>query len=150
MEKTKLLTIAVIRLLLLNFGLLSFLWFGDGRERPPRDSGGGQQSKALEFLMKELQFDPQQRALSDARLLKHRFQIDSLRNAIRMHHDALFDQLKTGDSTDAFILGNLQRQSELEVFDYFRTIRGICKEEQKTHFDRIIYDAMRMMRPQTR
>jgi periplasmic protein CpxP/Spy len=146
MEKTKLLTIAVIGLLILNFGLLSFLWFGNGQERVPQ--GGRGQSKALEFLMNELHFDPQQRAICDNRLLKHRFLMDSLGDASRTTHDRLFNHLKIGDTTGVFMLGDIQRQKQLEVFTYFYTIRTICKEEQKTHFDRIIYDAMRMLKPQ--
>ncbi len=150
MEKTKLLTIAVIGLLILNFGLLSFLWFGTGQQRGSQGqlSGGRGQSKALEFLMNELHFDAQQRAFCDNRLLKHRFLMDSLSDASRSTHDRLFDHLKIGDTTGVFLLGDIQRQKQLEVFNYFYEIRQICKAEQKTHFDRIIYDAMRMLKPQ--
>jgi hypothetical protein len=149
MEKTKLLTIAVVGLLILNFGLLSFLWFGNGQERVPQGANNGRgQSKALEFLMKELHFDAQQRAICDTRLLKHRFLMDSLSDASRTTHDRLFDHLKIGDTTGVALLGEIQRQKQLEVFNYFHAIRTVCKEEQKSHFDRIIYDAMRMLRPQ--
>jgi periplasmic protein CpxP/Spy len=149
MEKTKLLTIAVLGLLILNFILLSFLWFGTGQERAPQErlAGGRGQAKALEFLMNELHFDVQQRAICDSRLLKHRFLMDSLQNAHRMTHDRLFANLKIGDTSGVFLLGEIQRQNEIEVFSYFYAIRAVCKDDQKTHFDRILYDAMRMLKP---
>jgi hypothetical protein len=77
----------------------------------------------------------------------HRRQMDSLQNKNRQNRDKLYDNLKTGDSTFAFSIRNVQSQVELEAFSYFRHIRAICHDDQKEAFDRVIYDAMRMMKP---
>lgn len=146
MERTKLLTIAVIGLLLLNFGLLAFLWKGGGQGRPPA-GGKGEQLRALNYLMDELTFDAAQRSACGLLLQNHRYKMDSLQNVNRQNRDRLYDNLKTGDSTAAFSMGTVQSQVELEAFSYFRNIRAICKEGQKEAFDRVIYDAMRMMKP---
>lgn len=146
MEKTKLLTIAVLGLLLLNVGLLAFLWKNGGQGRPP-EGGRGAQTKALDYLMDELTFDAPQRSACGLLIQNHRRRMDSLQNENRQNRDKLYDNLKTGDSTFAFSIGNVQSQVELEAFSYFRHIRAICREDQKERFDRVIYDAMRMMKP---
>ena len=146
MEKTKLLTTAVIGLLLLNVGLLAFLWSGGVQGRPP-EGGSGEQTKALDYLMDELTFDASQRAACSQFLQNHRRRMDSLQNQNRMNRDILYDHLKTGDSTAALSIGHVQTQVELEAFNYFRNIRAVCRDDQKELFDRVIYDAMRMMRP---
>ena len=145
MEKTKLLTFAVVGLLLLNLGLLTFLW----RACPPQDRQDGKQaqSRALDFLMNELQFDPTQRAACHELLVKQRRDMDSLQNVNRQNRNTLYDNLKTGDASAAATIGDVQRQVELTAFGYFRNIRALCREDQKPHFDNIIYDAMRMMAP---
>ncbi len=149
MEKTKLLTIAVVGLLLLNFGLLAFMW----QARPPKGGGRGggdakqAQSRALDFLMDELKFDPTQRAACRALLVQQRRDMDSLQNVNRQNRNTLYDNLKTGDSSAAIAIGDVQRQVELAAFSYFRHIRALCREDQKAHFDTVIYDAMRMMAP---
>ena len=146
MEKTKLLATAVIGLLLLNLGLLAFLWSGGSQGRSPQ-GGRGEQTRALEYLMDELTFDASQRAACGQFLQNHRRRMDSLQNQNRMNRDILYDHLKTGDSTAAFSIGHVQAQVELEAFNYFRNIRAVCRDDQKELFDRVIYDAMRMMKP---
>ncbi len=147
MEKTKLLTFAVIGLLLLNLGLLAFLWRGGNEGRPPEGGGPQAQTKALTFLMDELKFDATQRTACGQFLQNHRRTMDSLQNQNRQNQDRLYGNLKTGDSSAAQAMGDVQRQIQLEVFNYFRNIRAICHDDQKELFDRVIYDAMRMMRP---
>jgi hypothetical protein len=147
MEKTKLLSIAVIGLLFLNLGLLAFLWFNNGQGRPQQGLGKQAQTRALDFLMDELKFDASQRAACSELLQTQRRDMDSLQNINRQNRNNLYDNLKTGDSTAAVAIGDVQRQVELAAFVYFRNIRALCREDQKAHFDRIIYDAMRMMAP---
>ena len=146
MEKTKLLTITVFGLLLLNLGLLLFLWNNSRANRPPQ-GGKGEQTKALNFLMDELKFDAAQRAMCGVLLQKHRFNMDSLQNENRQNRDNLYENLKTGDSSAALSIGKVQSEVELEAFSYFRQIRAICSDNQKASFDHVIYDAMRMMKP---
>jgi hypothetical protein len=146
MEKTKLLTITVFGLLLLNLGLLLFLW-SNGNQRRPAQEGRGAQEKALNYLMDELKFDAAQRAACGLFIQKHRYQMDSLQNINRQNRDRLYENLKTGDSTAALSIGAVQSQVELEAFSYFRRIRALCRDDQKAAFDHVIYDAMRMMKP---
>ena len=148
MEKTKLLTITVIGLLLLNLGLLVFLWQGGGNAagRVPEE-GPRAQTKALEFLMNELKFDAAQRTACGQFLQNHRRRMDSLQNENRQNQDRLYDNLKSGDGSAAKAIGEIQAQVSLEAFNYFRNIRATCHDDQKELFDRVIYDAMRMMKP---
>jgi periplasmic protein CpxP/Spy len=148
MEKTKLLTISVIGLLLLNMALMAFLWFGKGGDNHPRQPEGKQaQTKALNFLMDELKFDPSQRAACDLLLTKQRQDMDSLQKQNRQNRNNLFDNIKTGDTTASIAIANTQRQLEMSAFNYFRNIRALCRPEQLPKFDTIISEAMRMMGP---
>jgi hypothetical protein len=146
MEKTKLLTITVFGLLLLNLGLLLFLWRNGNQHRPPQE-GRGAQEKALNYLMDELKFDAAQRTACGVFIQTHRYHMDSLQNINRQNRDRLYENLKTGDSTAALSIGAVQSQVELEAFNYFRRIRALCRDDQKAAFDHVIYDAMRMMKP---
>ena len=53
MEKTKLLTIAVIGLLVINFGTLAFLLLNGKDHRPPQEG----RQKPKEIIIKKLRFD---------------------------------------------------------------------------------------------
>lgn len=145
MEKTKLLTLAIVSLLILNVGTLLFLVF---RRPPPphegrRDNGG----EAREFLMRELKMDDAQRKTFDLLREKHHITNDSLVEQMKLVRERVFDNFKTGDTTGIAQVSFLQQQIELNTFSHFRDVRAALRNEQQVHFDEIIREAMRMMSP---
>lgn len=147
MEKTKLFTIVIIGLLLLNLGTLGFLFMGSLKNRQPPDGGRTVQDKALTFLMNEVQYDEQQRQACGKILQTHRRNMDRIHHSIRENHNIMFDNIAGGDTTTAAVIGDLYRQGEIEVFTYFTALRNVARPDQKDKFDRIIQEAMRIMPP---
>jgi hypothetical protein len=40
------------------------------------------------------------------------------------------------------LIGNNEKEKDLEVFNHFRNIQSICNEKQKKYFDEIMRDAL--------
>jgi periplasmic protein CpxP/Spy len=144
MNKEKLLSWAVIGLLLLNLGTLGFLFFRPG---PMPPMGPPKREMMLQYLSEGLGFDDQQKAKMHKITREHSHKMDSLRNAMKTARHNLFANLKNGDDSSAEHIGSLQTAAEREAFRYFRALRGVARKDQEAKFDDIIQDAMRMLPP---
>lgn len=148
MQKVKLLTIAVIALLLLNVCLLIFVFFkqpmGMRLHRPKPDV----------VIIDKLQFDkPQQEAY---RLLinEHSAAIKEMRTTTRELKDTLYKQLllpinkrTTVDSLIAALANNQQRIEQLN-FKHFDNIKQLCKPEQLNNFKDLVNELSKLFSPQ--
>ena len=151
MEKTKLLTIAVIGLLLLNLGTLAFMWLG--KKPPPRDMrerGEGGRPPAAAFLIKELNFDENQTVVYDRLRILQRKSQDSLQNVLRQNREVFFKGMPTRDSSKITTIGDIQKQFDMATFNHFREVRALCRPDQQTKFDSVIEDVLKMMAPKQR
>ncbi|MEC4003482.1 hypothetical protein OX283_002330 [Flavobacterium sp. SUN052] len=126
MNKTKLLTFSVIALLLLNFGILAFLFLSgpNGRKHTPR-----------EVVIHKLHFDTNQIADYDKLITVHKEKIKSLNDSIKNCKNELYSQLKTTENksvTDGLFLKIAQFQSQIEQthFNHFLDIKKLCKPNQ--------------------
>lgn len=143
MNNTKFLKVVILLLLLINISTLAFLWLN----RPQRKDNIG------DFFAKELQFTPQQKEQFASLRDEHRNQVQALRKSNRELHDAYFDLLKNPTVDSVAIkkaiseLLKIRAKEELETFNHFQKVRGICDETQKKKFDEIIKDAARMLAP---
>ena len=135
MDKIKLLTIAVIALLLLNFGTLGFLLISGPKhgDRPPHRT-------PKEIIIERLQFDSKQQKEYQTLIDWHRRTIDSLDRQIRETKNELYTQLikpyvdiKTKDSLIT-VLADHQKQIEQTHFKHFEDIKKLCRSEQREHF----------------
>jgi Spy/CpxP family protein refolding chaperone len=152
-NKSRLLTIAVVSLLLANIGTLAFFWINRGRKHPPlemqRPSGGGG-PVLFNFLVKELALDSLQIKAYEKLRDQHREQIESYRKQVRESKDALFDLLKQPNVSDAQLqqaldeVANKEKAMEKFVFQHFQQIRTICRPDQQTKFDSVIKQALRI------
>ncbi len=150
MEKTKLLTITVIGLLLLNTGTLGFLFFnGPNEHRPPH--GGRPEPKAI--IIEKLHFDDKQQK-EYAELIKwHRGEIKKLDSNIRQTKNELYSQLnqtevnlKTKDSLIT-LLNSYQNQVEETHFKHFEDIKKLCHQDQLEDFNELTEDLSRIFAP---
>ncbi|MCF6129520.1 periplasmic heavy metal sensor [Flavobacterium sp. AS60] len=152
MEKTKLLTIAVIGLLLINFGTLGFLLLGPKGHRPPH--GNGQQPK--EIIIEKLHFDANQQK-EYAKLIEwHRSEINKLDRNIREAKQQLYAELnqaetdaKTKDSLIAVINSN-QKQIEATHFKHFEDIKKLCNNDQLADFNELTEELSKIFAPKPR
>lgn len=135
MDKIKLLTIAVIALLLLNFGTLGFLLLSS-----PKHGGRPPQRMPKEIIIDRLQFDSKQKKEYQTLIDWHRKKIDSLDQQIRDTKNELYMELlkpdvnaKTKDSLIT-VLANHQKQIEQTHFKHFEDIKNLCTPEQRENF----------------
>lgn len=150
MEKTKLLTITVIGLLLLNFGTLGFLFFkGPNEHRPPH----GQRPEPKEIIIEKLHFDAAQQK-DYAKLIQwHRGEIEKLDEEIRETKGRLYSKLretstdiKTKDSL-VYALSMYQYAIEQTHFKHFEDIKKLCTKAQMEDFNELTEELSRIFAP---
>lgn len=152
MEKTKLLTIAVIGLLVINFGTLGFLLLGPKGHRPPRDG----RPEPKEIIVHKLHFDSNQQKEYAKLIQWHRGQIEKLDGNIREAKNELYSQLsqaetnvKAKDSLIAVINSN-QKQIEETHFKHFEDIKKLCDKDQMDDFNELTEELSRIFAPKPR
>lgn len=135
MDKIKVLTFAVIALLLLNFGTLGFLLI-TGTKHHPRQP----HREPKEIIIDKLQLDDSQQVVYQKAIEWHRSTIESIDRQTRETKNRLYLQLlkttvdiNTKDSLIS-VLANNQKQIEQTHFKHFQDIKNLCKPEQMDCF----------------
>jgi protein CpxP len=153
MNRTKLLTIAVIGLLLLNSGILGMLFLN----KPPRPPHGemlqpnGEGPKMI--IIERLHFDESQQKQYQILIDEHRGKTKELNRASREMHDELFSLLKTENinksKADSIIQQIADNQKAIEHlnFDHFQEIKSICKSEQVKDFEILVSELGELFAP---
>lgn len=151
MSRTKLLTVSVIALLLLNFGTLAFLLFGRSPKHGP-PPGAGEGPKYL--IIARLHFNQTQQQHYSDMVEEHRSKSRELNGRSRELHDELFQLLKAKDMDEARkteligLIAENQKAIEQLNTDHFLQIKSLCKGVQLEHFDRLVDDLGRLFAPQ--
>ena len=143
MEKTKLLTITVIGLLVLNLATLGFLFIsGPKGHKPPHDRTEGRQMPR-EIIINRLHFDVNQQKDYDKIIQWHKGEIKRLDSEIREAKIGLYSQLKESqldlkvkDSLIAVINTN-QKQIETTHFKHFEEVKKLCNKDQLEDFNEL-------------
>jgi len=154
MNRTKLLTIAVIGLLLLNFGILGVMFFGKPAHPPMHPPHGGPNGEGpKQIIIERLHLDAMQQKDYELLVVEHRNKTDELHEASKKLHDELFSLLK-GDTnnkgqSDSLMLevANNQKAIENLNFDHFNAIKKLCKGEQVGYFNELVNDLGRLFAP---
>jgi hypothetical protein len=149
MEKTKLLTNAVIGLLVINFGTLGFLLLGQKRHLPPHEG----RPEPKEIIIDKLHFDDNQQK-DYAKLIEwHHGQIEKLDGNIRNAKNQLYSELsqpetnvRAKDSLIAVINSN-QKQIEETHFKHFEDIKKLCHKDQLEDFNDLTEELSRIFAP---
>jgi len=136
MDKIKLLTIAVISLLLLNLGTLGFLVLNkpNGFGRP------GMRPEPKELIIEKLHFDKQQQKDYENLIYWHRTTIAGIEDQIHETKNRLYLQLlktdvdKTGKDSLINALAVYQKQIETTHFTHFQDIKRLCRPDQLEDF----------------
>ena len=108
-----------------------------------------EQRNNIEFIVKELGFNQSQLEHLKENSEEHHHAMTRLSNELRVLKDELFSKLSdntvnmsTIDSI-ATIIGNKEKQKDLEVFKHFKMIQDLCNDKQKEKFKVILKDALR-------
>lgn len=151
MDKTKLLTFAVIALLLLNLGTLSFLFLTNPNGNHPHgDSNFKGRAEPKEIIIEKLNFDSKQKSEYEKLIQVHRKEISSIEDEIRKTKEELYLQLHentTNNTTkDSLInaLATYQKQIEITHFKHFQDIKKLCKKEQLDDFNALTEELSRL------
>lgn len=151
MNKTKFLSVAVISLLLINFGILAIMFFQHSPP-PPDNMGRGEGPKKI--IINRLKFDTDQQKKYEEIITDHRTKTKELNKKSRELHDELYSLLinnkieKTiADSLIQTIAENQKAIDNLN-FDHFQKIKAICKNEQIENFNNFVLDLTHLFGPQ--
>ena len=153
MERTKLLTITVIGLFLINLATLGFL-FLNGPKPGEMPHEGRRQPKTI--IIEKLHFDANQQKEYEKLIRWHREEIDQLDDSIRQTKNKLYSGLsesnlniKTKDSLIA-LLNAYQKQVEETHFKHFEDIKKLCKPNQQEDFMALTTELSRIFAPRPR
>ncbi len=149
MERTKLLTIAVIGLLLLNLLTVGFLVVRPMPNRPPHPDHPPGQSDTEgpeTIIIERLHFDPTQQKQYHQLVIRHRSQARDLNGQMVQLYKSYYGLLASDqpDSVRANALSkqiatNQGAQAELN-FDHFKQISALCRPDQQADFHRLVSD----------
>jgi protein CpxP len=145
-SNTRILTIAVVLLLLTNIALVAFIVMGKN-SRGGKPGGGGRFSTS-EMMAKELNMTEQQK--KDHKQLKedHLKNIKPLFDSIRSAKTSLYALLKDSTVNDSLVtvytrvIGEKQSMIDQLTFAHFRRIRNLFTPEQQPKFDGFIQKMM--------
>jgi len=141
MSKLKLLTIAVIGLLMINLGIIAWLFF-QKPAAPGRRPIDGEGPKLL--IIDRLNFDMEQVAAYEVLIKAHQSAIRQTEDSIRIAKNQLYATLTATEPVgkDLLItkLSDLQKQIEQIHYNHFTDIRKLCKPDQLDDFNRLTED----------
>ena len=150
MSKNRLLTIAVIGLLVVNLGMLAYLLFGKSHQPagvPPRQRG----ENVKYIIIERLHFDTAQVAAYEKLVRAHQRSVRELDKQIREAKNNLYASLAEGSNMHADSLqarlGEIQRQMEITHYNHFTDIKHLCKPGQLEYFNELTKDLAKFFAP---
>jgi len=131
-------------LLIIDAGVLGFMWFGHPHHPGPPDK----------MIIERLKLDADQQAKFDVLKHEHHEQIVQIEEQSASLHRQWFDLLKT-EPIDTVLRNNLisrikenDSRKESVTFEHFQKLRAILRPDQKPLFDDLIQELSRqLMRP---
>lgn len=157
MEKTKLLTVAVITLLLLNLGTLGFLFLsGSNGHHPHRGQGPEGGPKPREIIIEKLHFDGNQQKEYDKLIKWHQGEIRRLDEGIRKAKNDLYSGLSEDTINEhakdnlITLLNSYQKQIETTHFKHFEDIKKLCHKDQLEDYNALTDELARIFAPKPR
>lgn len=151
MDKIKLLTYSVIGLVLLNIGIIGFLYISRPNNNP-HDLG----RKPKDIIIEKLHFDANQIQKYEDFIKVYRNTIDSLNNNSREIKAVLYTQLKqptvNNKVKDSLIQLTLVNQKRIEEanFKHFQDIKNLCTKSQLEDYNSLTEELEKLFSNQNR
>ncbi len=143
-SSNKILTVAVVLLLLINIALVVFMMQGR-KKKAGKEHGKGE---PFEMMVKELAMTDQQQTDYKAMKEEHMKSIKPLFDSVRSAKTAFFALIKQQDVNDSLVNAYSQRITERQsaidkaTFAHFKRVRGIFTPEQQPKFDDFLQKMM--------
>jgi Spy/CpxP family protein refolding chaperone len=155
MNREKLLTISVVLLLLLNLGILGFLFFSPKPHPPqgPGPQGPGERPRPGQVIVDKLQLDDNQLASFEKLKKEHRAKVNELDEqqeaAMKQYFQLLGKATVSPAQRDSLekILGTIEISRARLTYDHFNTIKGLCRPEQAEKFNDLVPDIVGVILP---
>lgn len=144
-SSNKILTIAVVLLLLTNIALVAFMVLGKNKQESKRPAGKGD---PFQVMAKELNMTDQQQKDYKQQKEEHFKNIKPLFDSVRAAKTAFFALVKETDVSDSIVNLYSQRvtdkQAEIDklTFAHFRRVRNLFTPEQQPKFDVFVQKMM--------
>ena len=151
MDKFKLLTYSVIGLVILNIGIISFLYLSS-----PNSKRNDLGRKPKDIIIEKLHFDSNQIKKYENIIKVYRNSIDSLNNNNRDIKAELYAQLKqptvNTNIKDSLIQLTLVNQKRIEEanFKHFQDIKSICTKSQIENYNSLTEELEKLFSNQNR
>lgn len=143
MNKTKILFIALIILVLLNLGTLSVILFHKTKPKP----GEGPQK----YIIEKLHFDQKQREKYANLIRVHQENIHKVDKVLKKHRQKLFHSLAEEHPENKDTLLNricrLQKKIENIHYEHFQELKSICKPSQMNDFKELTRELAKFFSP---
>ncbi|MBK8519307.1 MAG: hypothetical protein IPL55_24405 [Saprospiraceae bacterium] len=146
MSKLRLLSIAVIGLILINMVIVGFLLLRKpihlGPGRPPMEQEGPKQ-----VIIERLNLDDVQIAEYGKLITSHQETMKMLEDSIKLMKNNLYQTLKEEAPADKDTLidqlNSLQKQIEVANYEHFVGLKKICRSEQLDKFNKLTAELAR-------
>ncbi|MBP9151960.1 MAG: hypothetical protein KBF73_06725 [Flavobacteriales bacterium] len=139
MTKTRILTILVVVMVLLNAATLAF--FLKSNHRGPRPHGR-KEAGPKNMVIEKLKFNDAQIAQYEGLIAEHQLSINKNDSLMFEARHALFVQLSKQDQREIEVqlntIGRLQKEVENVHFQHFTELKALCTEEQLPAFEELI------------
>ena len=151
MDKIKLLTYSVIGLVLLNIGIISFLYI-----TRPNSNQDHNRRKPKDIIIEKLHFDSDQIQKYEDIITIYRNTIDSLNNSSSEIKAVLYTKLKqptvNGKVKDSLIQLTLVNQKRIEEanFKHFQDIKNLCNKSQLEDYNSLTEELEKLFSIQNR
>ena len=138
MTKTRILTILVVVMVLLNVVTVAFLFWGRGHgPKHPHPNHEGPRN----IIIEQLKLDEKQVAAYDALIKVHRKAIAQQDSLMQLTRNNLYAQLLENDSlavaTQFESVGALAKRVEEIHFNHFLRLKALCTPEQLPAFEKL-------------
>ena len=110
---------------------------------------------AANFLVKELGFDSIQKVKYFALIEQHQKEVREIKEQAKHSKETFFSLLSdtaiTEDSIKVSARNAFESENQIAIktFHHLQMVRALCNAEQKSKFDHIIQDVIKMMGPQS-
>ncbi|MFK7781754.1 Spy/CpxP family protein refolding chaperone [Psychroserpens sp.] len=140
MKKNLALYILLIFLIVVNgFFLMNYLG------KPVHKKTKGKQEN---FIVRELKFDDTQKQKFEALEIEHHRRMRQILDGEKEVKDELFSRFSDDTINESVVdsltnqLGKITKNKELELFHHFNAIHGLCNDNQREQFSRLLKGAL--------
>ncbi|MBP9211379.1 MAG: periplasmic heavy metal sensor [Bacteroidetes bacterium] len=147
MNRSSLLTTAVVVLMVMNIALIIFMFV----TKPPHPEGPGGPGRPKQIIIERLRLDREQVERYEALIEQHRNTIRETSERVEGVRRELYATLSSPDAAKedslTAVLGTLLQSIERAHFDHVLAVKGLCRPDQMKEFDAFSRELVELFSP---